>query len=138
MGVITWRPQLSVGQPSIDADHKHLIMYLNDLNAAMTAPTFSPAKVGKILVKLIEYTQEHFTREERIMQQVGYPKFEEHARQHRDAVRALSELSNGFARDPSVQNVEKIYNFTANWLVHHIIMQDTQLTPYVRGVWVQN
>ena len=138
MGVITWRPQLSVGQPSIDADHKHLIVYLNELDAAISAPVFSAPKAGIILIRLLEYTQEHFAREERLMQQVGYPKFEEHARQHRDAVRALTELSNAFSCEPGLPAVKKLYSFTANWLVHHIIMQDTQLTPYIRGVWIRD
>ncbi|MBK4720572.1 hemerythrin family protein [Azospirillum sp. YIM DDC1] len=136
MGVITWRRQLSVGQPSIDEDHKHLIEYLNELDAALNSRSFMPVRVAKILMKLLEYTQQHFAREEKIMQAVHYPKFEEHVRQHQEAVRTLSELSAVFTRDPTHQNAERIYTFTANWLVHHIIMQDTQLTPYVRGVWV--
>jgi len=136
MSVITWRRQLSVGQPSIDEDHKHLIEYLNELDAALNSRSFMPVRVAKILMKLLEYTQQHFAREEKIMQAVHYPKFEEHVRQHHEAVRTLSELSAVFTRDPTHQNAERIYTFTADWLVHHIIMQDTQLTPYVRGVWV--
>ena len=136
MSAIAWRRQLSVGQPSIDEDHKHLIEYLNDLDAALNARVYLPARVAKILMKLLEYTQEHFSREEKIMQLVRYPKFDDHVRQHHEAVRMIGELSGHFSRDPSHQNAERIYTFTANWLVNHIIMQDTQLTPYVRGVWV--
>lgn len=136
MGVITWRRQLSVGQPSIDEDHKHLIGYLNELDTALNARTFYAARVAQILVKLLEYTRDHFGREEKIMQLVQYPKIDDHVRQHREAVKMLGDLSNVFAQDPTHQNAERIYNFTANWLVNHIIMQDTQLTPYVRGVWV--
>lgn len=136
MSVITWRRQLSVGQPCIDDDHKHLIEYLNELDAALNARVFLPVRVAKILMKLLEYTQQHFAREEKIMQTVRYPKFEEHVRQHHEAVRILSELSSAFTKEPNHQNAERLYSFTAHWLVNHIIMQDTQLTPYVRGVWV--
>lgn len=136
MGVISWRRQLSVGQPSIDEDHKHLIEYLNELDAAMNGRVFSPVRVAKILMKLLEYTQQHFAREEKIMQKVHYPKFDEHVHQHREAVRILSELSDAFTKEPTHQNAERIYKFTAKWLVNHIIMQDTLLTPYVRGVWM--
>lgn len=135
MGAIAWRRQLSVGQPSIDEDHKHLIDYLNELDAALCAPRFQPVRVAKILVKLLEYTKEHFAREERIMQLVHYPRYEDHVRQHHEAVRALSDLSNQFSLDPSHGSAERLYKFTADWLVRHIILQDTQLTPYVRGVW---
>ncbi|MCG5239117.1 bacteriohemerythrin [Azospirillum doebereinerae] len=135
MSAIAWRRQLSVGQPAIDDDHKHLIAYLNELDAALAAPQFQPVRVAKILVKLLEYTKEHFAREEHMMQVVRYPKFEEHAKRHRDAVRAVSELSHDFSLEPTHENAAKLYKFTADWLVRHIIMEDTQLTPYVRGVW---
>ncbi|WP_029007388.1 bacteriohemerythrin [Azospirillum halopraeferens] len=136
MGAIMWRRQLSVGQPSIDEDHKHLIEYLNQLDTALNARVFQPQRVAVILVKLLEYTREHFAREEKIMEAVKYPGLAEHRQQHAEGVRAISDLSNAFARTPNHEHAERIYTFTAEWLVRHIIMQDTQITPYVRGVWL--
>ncbi len=136
MAAIHWRRQLSVGQPSIDEDHKHLIDYLNQLDEALHARTFLPAKVAMTLMHLLEYTHEHFAREERIMQMVKYPKFAEHKAQHVYGVKMISQLSAHFTQDPTHANAERIYSFTADWLVNHIILQDTQLTPYVRGVWL--
>ncbi|MGQ9365970.1 bacteriohemerythrin [Azospirillum sp. A39] len=136
MGAIMWRRQLSVGQPSIDEDHKHLIEYLNQLDEALTAQVYLPRRVAAILIRLLEYTREHFAREEKIMESVRYPRLAEHRRQHAEGVRAITELSNAFTREPSRENAERIYSFTAEWLVQHIIMQDTQITPYVRGVWL--
>lgn len=136
MSAISWRRQLSVGQPSIDEDHKHLIEYLNQLDEALNARVYQPVRVAKTLMALLEYTHEHFRREERIMEKVKYPKAEAHKKQHADAVRAITALSDEFAKDPSRAAGERIYTFTADWLVNHIILQDTQLTPYVRGVWV--
>ncbi|MBP2299583.1 hemerythrin [Azospirillum picis] len=126
---------MSVGQPSIDDDHKHLIEYLNELDAALSAPRFQPARVARILIKLLEYTREHFAREERIMQMVHYPKFEEHVAMHRAAEQKVGELSARFSNEPTQENAERLYKFTADWLVRHIILMDTQLTPYVRGIW---
>ena len=108
MGAITWRRQLSVGQPAIDDDHKHLIEYLNELDAALAAPRFQPVRVAKILIKLLEYTKEHFAREERIMQIVHYPKFDEHVAMHRAAVQKVSELSNQFSNEPTHENAERL------------------------------
>ncbi len=136
MGAIAWRRQLGVGQPSIDDDHKHLIEYLNELDAALNARVYMPARVAKTLMKLLEYTQQHFQREEKIMAMVHFPKLEEHKRRHAEAVKAISDLSNIFAKEPTRANGERIYAFTADWLVNHIIMEDTQIAPYVRGVWV--
>ena len=136
MGAIAWRRQLGVGQPAIDEDHKHLIEYLNELDAALNARVYMPARVAKTLMKLLEYTHQHFQREEKIMAMVHFPKLEEHKRRHADAVKAIGDLSNVFAKEPTRVNGERIYTFTADWLVNHIIMEDTQIAPYVRGVWV--
>ena len=136
MGAIAWRRQLGVGQPSIDEDHKHLIEYLNELDTALNAHVYRPQIVAKTLVKLLEYTQQHFRREEKIMEMVHYPKLEDHKRRHAQAVKAIGDLSNTFAKEPTRANGERIYAFTADWLVNHIIMEDTQIAPYVRGVWV--
>ncbi|HYH39231.1 MAG TPA: hemerythrin family protein [Azospirillum sp.] len=136
MGAIAWRRQLSVGQPSIDDDHKHLIEYLNELDAALNARVYMPARVAKTLMKLLEYTHQHFQREEKIMEKVHFPKLEEHRQRHVAAVKAIGDLSNVFAKEPTRANGERIYAFTADWLVNHIIMEDTQIAPYVRGVWV--
>ncbi len=135
MGAIAWRHRMSVGQPVIDDDHKHLIKLLNELDEALMARVFVPARAAKVLMRLLEYTQEHFAREERIMQVAHYPDIEDHIRQHRDGVRAIAELSDAFGQEPSRRSAEKIYKFTAEWLVNHIILQDTQLTPFVKGVW---
>ncbi|WP_448189816.1 bacteriohemerythrin [Azospirillum sp. sgz301742] len=136
MGAIAWRRQLSVGQPVIDEDHKHLIEYLNELDAALNARVYLPARVAKTLMKLLEYTHQHFRREEKIMESVHFPKLEEHKVRHVKAVKAIGDLSNIFAKEPTRANGERIYAFTADWLVNHIIMEDTQIAPFVRGVWV--
>jgi hemerythrin len=136
MKAIHWRPQLSVGQPSIDQDHKHLIEYLNDLHAVIVAPAFSPVRAAKVLMKLLEYTHDHFAREENIMRKARYPRIEDHMRQHVEAVKAISDMSKAFTGEPTKANALRIYKFTGDWLVHHIIMEDTQLTPFVRGIWM--
>lgn len=133
---IAWRRQMSIGQPTIDEDHKHLINYLNELGDAIDSPKFAAAKVAKVLTALLEYTHDHFAREEKMMQQARYPDFEAHQLKHKEAVRAIVGLANVFSKEPTKANAERIYKFTAEWLVRHIIMEDTRLTPYVRGLWI--
>ncbi len=136
MTKIAWRRQMSIGQPTIDEDHKHLINYLNELGEAMDAPKFAAVRVAKVLTALLEYTRDHFAREEKMMQQARYPDLEAHIVKHREAVRVISSLAGSFGNEPNRINAERIYNFTAEWLVRHIIMEDSRLAPYVRGLWI--
>lgn len=136
MTKIAWRRQMSVGQPTIDEDHKHLIGYLNDLGDALEAQKFPPVRVAKVLAALLEYTHDHFAREERMMVQAHYPDYDAHVLKHREAVRVIAGLANSFSKEPTRVNAERLYNFTAEWLVRHIIMEDSRLAPYVRGLWI--
>lgn len=136
MSRILWRRQMSVGQPVIDEDHKRLIQYLNELGDALEAPRFAPVKVAKVLTGLLEYTHEHFSREERMMELARYPDMAAHVEKHRGAVRAIAALANTFSQEPDHVHAEQIYKFTAEWLIRHIIMEDSRLGPHVRGLWI--
>ncbi len=136
MSAIEWRKQLAVGHPTIDQDHKDLIEYLNELDIALNAENFVPAHIAKVIIKLLEYTRQHFQREERIMEKVHFTMIESHKKQHVEAVKAISDMAKFFAKEPTRANAKRVYVFIADWLVDHIIMEDMQIAPFLRGVWL--
>jgi hemerythrin len=136
MTKILWRPQLAVGIEAIDHDHKILIRYINDLDAAIHTDRFNTKTVARTLVRLIEYTREHFEREEQAMRKVHYPHYDEHIAEHRKCVDAIQDLCHEFIAKPDRVSAEHLYQFATDWLINHIILVDMRMAPYVRGVWV--
>ncbi|HYD31425.1 MAG TPA: bacteriohemerythrin [Azospirillaceae bacterium] len=134
MAKIVWREKLSVGVEAIDSDHRTLIEHINTLDSAIHAQVYDSRAVAITLLRLIEYTKKHFEREERIMVSVQYPGYIEHHREHVKAVQAIGNLSKHFTEEPTKKNAEHIYQFTTDWLVNHIIMSDTKITPYTKTV----
>ncbi|MBP2311832.1 bacteriohemerythrin [Azospirillum soli] len=130
---IIWRTRMSVGVERIDEDHKQLIRHLNDLDLAINHARYDPKLVARTLLHLFEYTKTHFDREEKLMLAVDYPGYEDHKKLHDTAKKALHDISAEFMQHPTKQAAERIYDFTADWLVHHIVMVDTKLTPYIVG-----
>ena len=62
---IMWRDQISVGNDAIDQDHKYLICLINSVELALShedTVKHLPIFIGQ----LVEYTKEHFIREEEI------------------------------------------------------------------------
>ena len=66
MKEITWTSDLSVGIELIDGQHKMLIKHLNDLSQSLESGE-GPAKIATTLNFLIDYTNFHFTAEEKHM-----------------------------------------------------------------------
>lgn len=62
---IPWSPALSVGIASIDAQHRVLLAYVNQLSGAL-ARGQSAEVLGDVLRGLEAYTRLHFRHEERL------------------------------------------------------------------------
>lgn len=129
---IQWRETMSTGVARLDADHRELIAQVNALGATLAAPTFDAKAAALGLLFLLRYTQEHFPREEKLMEVIDYPFIADHKAQHDEAVRALHDLSRLFFLCPNRLTTALLYDFAAG-LVRHVIFLDTKLRPHVDG-----
>jgi hemerythrin-like metal-binding protein len=137
MPLLLWRDQLSVGSPEIDSDHKHLIDFVNQLHDAVTEAQ-SEKVVGKILMELIEYTRDHFAREEKVMLAAGYPDYVRHCGIHKALTSKVLRFAQSYLRTPTDQVKRDLIDFLAAWLVDHIIKEDRRIGAYMRGkkIWL--
>lgn len=131
---IAWREAMAVGDPTVDADHKHLVDLINAFEVAI-AGHIDHKRVARVLLGLVEYTGEHFAREEELQLKIRYPYHESHRRSHRDVLKKLSDIVTeyslappGFARDSMVRGLA---DFLKEWLIDHIIQSDLRMKPYV-------
>lgn len=77
MGKYQWDDSLSVGVELIDDQHKLLIQRLNDVNDAIEE-SLGETQIVKTLEFLIQYTDYHFSTEEKNMKATEYPGYESH------------------------------------------------------------
>jgi len=135
--MIVWRPQMAVGNDAIDEDHRHLLKLLNEVETAF-GDGASEALLRQALARLIEYTDFHFKREERLQRQIAYPGHEDHAVQHialkkqlAEIVREVETLATAARRDPAT--VERVAILSREWLINHILGEDLKMKPYFVG-----
>jgi len=81
MGEIEWDDSLSVGMDLIDEQHKMLIEKLKDLSDDLRKG-HEQDKILKTLGFMIDYTDFHFTAEEKVMAENDYPELEDQQQQH--------------------------------------------------------
>jgi len=126
---VTWKDEYSVGIESIDNDHKKLLNLINNLQSS--ALYYTGADFDKeALNELIEYTKYHFTREEKLMEENGYPDFTEHKAQHDRMTNQVLDMVKEYDEDEEKTIIE-LTNFLKKWLISHINGTDQQYSQYL-------
>jgi len=127
-----WSDEYSVHLRVIDNDHKDLIGTVNELHDAIR--NGSPkGQIGRIIHNLAQYVDEHFAREEALMEAYDYPGLAEHKRIHRHLARMVYAIRSVFASRPQEIDPARLLRFLKDWLVHHILEEDRKYVPFLRG-----
>jgi hemerythrin len=138
---VAWREAMNTGDPTIDADHRHLVDLINTFEAALAGASIDHKRIARVLLGLVEYTGEHFKREEEIQLLVRYPYHESHRHSHRDVLKKLSAIVAEYVKAPDGPDrdamVRGLGNFLREWLVDHIIQSDLRMKPYIQKMQAQ-
>jgi len=132
MAFVEWTPELSVGNEEIDAQHRRLVDLVNQLHEAMVEGVVGE-KLGHFLVELVEYTKYHFSTEERLFEERGYPARDEHVAEHQDFVARLLEFMEAYNEGNAAISVGML-QYLREWILHHIREVDRQYAAFLFGV----
>ena len=128
MTMLTWSDKYSVNVREIDDQHMKLINLLNELHTAMSAGKGKVVMSG-VLKNLTEYTAYHFSAEENLMVQLGYPGYSKHRAEHVEFVRKVKDFGQKFEAGESVVTIDMV-KFLNGWVSGHIIGTDKQYTQF--------
>jgi len=80
---------------------------------------------------MIDYTDFHFTAEEKLMAEHDYPGLEEQKKQHEEFKTTLNNILQDLNEDgPTDALAESINTFLINWLSGHIKGSDQKIGEY--------
>lgn len=126
---IKWSKEYNIGIEYIDQDHKKLLHLLNQFSIAYDYAQCEEFE-REALEELVSYTKYHFKREEKLMEDYGYPGFPEHQEEHQamiDKVEEYVEIYNIEGHD----SLKQVTNLLTYWLINHIQESDTQYRDYL-------
>ena len=129
MTLLTWNHACTVGIKAMDDQHGILMDTMNDVRVAL-AEGRSRDEVSAGLNRLIDFTRMHFSCEERLLEQHGFP----HAAEHREAhQRLLVEIEEAAQRTQYREDVHlrSLLIFLRDWYMTHIEGLDSEY-----GVWL--
>ncbi len=113
--------ELVTGNELIDSQHKELIGKINDLLQACENGD-GKVKAMKTLNYLEDYTNFHFSQEEALQEEIGYPGIAEHKAKHQEFVTTVKELFEMLEdqEGPTDAFVAQVNKNVVEWFQHHI------------------
>ncbi|MDR3199985.1 MAG: hemerythrin family protein [Spirochaetales bacterium] len=130
---MAWSPDLETGNKDIDSQHKQIFRLTSSLAAACVSGQGS-GMLGETLEFLASYTIRHFTDEENLQLEYGYPGYEEHKKLHDEFKITVAALSARYKTSGSSEELlEKVNSVIARWLVQHIKQEDSKIAAHIRS-----
>ena len=129
-----WDPEMAVGVPLIDEQHRELFRRVNALLALMHRG-HSRLETEHLLVFLAGYVVQHFKAEERLMERHAFPDAVHHRKAHADFAQKLDTLHQKFELHGSTCDLSIAVNrMVCGWLREHTGGADVALGRHLRAV----
>lgn len=112
--VIEWRDGFKISIPQVDEEHKRLFALVKALELKT---------VERTIEELLEYVVTHFSNEQALMEQSGYPAFEQHLKLHEEFGAHVAEFLGG-SDSWTEERVQELRRFLNKWLIGHIMTHD--------------
>lgn len=128
MEIFKWKPEFSVKIELFDSQHRNLIDMINTLLLAMQNRS-GDDEIEKIINRMAEYTQYHFSSEEDYMKKFDYPQMSAHIDAHRSFISEVQKFQEQMQKSKFLLSM-KVYHFLKNWLLDHIQGMDKMYTDF--------
>jgi len=125
---IVWDSKLDTGIEVIDAQHKRIVEYINDLEIAKKK--LDKKMVNDIIEQLIDYTQSHFGFEEEMLEEAGYKFLKPHKKVHELFIRRVTDITMRSAKGEDI--ADELHSMLTKWLLNHIANEDRDYAEAVK------
>lgn len=129
--MLIWTPNLSIGVPHIDEQHKELF---NKADKLFEAGRNRRTKeyIGELLEFLEDYTLQHFSDEEDYMRSINYPGLEEQIAAHNYFKERLKKLKSDYEESGSnLLVILDANDLVGEWLITHISRMDKKIGRFI-------
>jgi hemerythrin len=128
-----WTADFETGIAIVDEQHQGLVTSVNKLVAAV----IEGEGAGQVafmnsLQSFLDYAAVHFETEERIMEQAGYPKIEEHKKIHKEFAESFLSIQQLLIDKRELPTIQTAY-FLVDWVNHHILVEDKKMATFVKA-----
>lgn len=130
MNVIEWNEELSVGNYSIDEQHKELIKIINEIIMFIKNKQYTFKNLLSIVNRLDNYIIKHFEYEENFMREHNIEGKEKHIEEHDHARQKINSINVIEQEKFEEKFFYDTLGWLSNWLIEHIMNTDKMLDIY--------
>lgn len=130
MAYMEWTQDLESGIPVIDAQHKRIVDYINELSTA--CQTGNEKETQNVIEGLLDYTITHFQFEEDLQEKAGYPFLKAHRRIHEIFMKKVAAIRERSAKGEDI--AYELLDLLNGWLVSHIKSEDRDYVESVKAL----
>jgi hemerythrin len=129
MASIIWTNEYSVNVSEFDKQHQMLFSYINNLVEAMQNRQ-SDQILSNLIDDLFNYTQTHFSTEEKLLEQHNFPKLAEHKEKHKEFILEVEKFKTELNNKKLGISIE-IASFLKKWITNHIQVVDKEYAAFL-------
>lgn len=129
---ITFDDNLITKNELIDSQHKELIERIRQFVESCEQGS-GKVKAIQMLDYLTDYTNFHFSAEEKLQEEAGYPGLAEHRKKHEEFRQTLKELDEFLeeSEGPTDAFVAQVEENVVKWLFSHIKTFDRSVAEFI-------
>jgi len=127
--LISWSDELSVGIDAIDREHKHLLVLINKIDKVIQDGG-AYGQFAPVVTDLIDYSDRHFAREEKLLEENHCPDLDKHKRSHVHLREELLRWQEKVAQ-AEVEEMTEHMLFLRIWFPGHILNVDKKDADYL-------
>ncbi|MCM0756235.1 bacteriohemerythrin [Desulfovibrio aminophilus] len=132
MPLLEWNPRLTLGHPEIDEQHRLLVETMNELHSRIQENRERQGLMDAVQ-GLAAYADYHFSDEERLMLQHGFPELEDHRLAHLEFRERVETCSATIHHADSHAEAVAVLAFLTRWLTRHIQRDDRAFIEFLNG-----
>lgn len=126
---LDWDERLSVCIPEIDAEHRHFMQLINELNEAIVG-RMEMVEIKSRMQAVIFDAEAHFAHEEALFREWDYPETEEHMSRHAEITQALHEIMGHFEHGGLEYELIEAGLKVKAALIEHLLSEDMKYRDY--------
>ena len=130
--LITQDQLTMVAIPSMNDMHLEEMLLINALHEAVKSRDFKSIKDK--LEELLKESKIHFSKEEEMMEEAGYPEFFTHKGEHDRQLHELAHIIKYFTERQDPQAIAAYIEGNLNsWTIHHMQTMDAEMATFLQS-----
>jgi len=123
-----WQPEMDTHIKDMDTQHRLLFKIGRDMEQLLRIKCIgvTDAQLLDIILQLRDFTGYHFYEEEKLMEEINYPKLKEHRQKHLKYAKYVMDINLPKLRENPEKGLKEIKDEIQGWIFSHMLHDDKE------------